>query len=109
MLLCCQGTVLNNLGTDHVDKVLAFGYTAKSLTEEEAKMTISSQSLGLGTKEQAKLDQIMATATDKRLRQLNRLMALSVNEVLTDPDLNSGNVKAKIAARLKANIPEITT
>ena len=72
-------------------------------------MTISSQALGLGTAEQAKLDQLLATANGHRLRQLNGLMAKSVNEVFSDPAMDSTNVKAKVAARLRINIPEITT
>jgi len=71
-------------------------------------MGISGQSLGLGTKEQVALDNLLNTATPRRLGQLQELMAQSTAEAIADPSMTAANVRAKIAARLRINIPEIT-
>jgi hypothetical protein len=71
-------------------------------------MSISSQSLGLGTREQLKLDDLLNNATPRRLSQLQHLMAQSTADVIADSTMTAANVKSKIAARLRINIPEIT-
>jgi len=69
-------------------------------------MTISSQALS--GQEQLRLENLLNTASSRRLRQLESLMAKSIREAISDPGLTAANVNGKIAARLKVNIPEIT-
>jgi len=71
-------------------------------------MGISTQSLGLGSAEQVKLDNLLNNASPRRLGQLQELMAQSTAEAIADQTMTAANVKAKIAARLRINIPDIT-
>ena len=72
-------------------------------------MSISSQSLGLGTSEDSKLQDLLANANDVKRRQIERKMQRAVARALAEPDLAAANVKQKIATQLKLLIPEIAT
>ena len=71
-------------------------------------MSISSQSLGLGSQEAKKLQNLLANANETRKKQIERAMQRAVAAAVVEGDLSAANVNSKIAKHLRNEIPEIT-